>query len=120
MYARSYEKNDYEQAPPLPSGYRGTAFENEGIEEMGAGAQESIPASAPCEKKEEAGPLSFLDKIFPKGRMRFAEKGGLFGALLSDTEDILLLGVFLLLLLSKEGDPLCAVAVLILLISDKI
>ena len=70
--------------------------------------------------EENHSPLSFLDRFLPLKRLFPEGRGGLLGSLFSDTEDILLLGIFLLLLLSKEGDTLCAIAVLILLISDKI
>jgi hypothetical protein len=121
MYARSYEKNGYEEAAPhLPSGYRGTAFEQEPCEEATAPlTEESVPASLLGASGEGAGPLAFLEKLLPLKRLLPVGKGGFFGSLFSDAEDILLLGILLLLLFSKEGDPLCAVAVLVLLISGK-
>lgn len=122
MYARSYEKNEFsEDVQPLPSGYRGVAFERE--------TEENEPPSAPAHENAEAvmtssgainSPLSFFNRFLPLRRLWPEGKGGMLGSFFSDTEDILLLGIFLLLLLSKEGDTLCAVAVLILLISDKI
>ena len=120
MYARSYEKNDYEEAPALPSGYRGTAFEHELGEPCAPAPDESISASAPYTERESTGALSFLERLIPIKRMLPEGRSGLFGSLFSDAEDILLLGIFLLLLFSKEGDTLCAIAVLFLLISDKI
>ena len=106
--------------PPLPSGYHGGAFEREEAKEC------APPNEPPCiqvggaSKSEGGAPLALLDRILPIKRLLTVGRGGFFGSLFSETEDILLLGIFLLLLLSKEGDPLCAVAVLILLISDKI
>ena len=88
MYARSYEKNGYEEAaPPLPSGYRGTAFEQEPCEEATApAAEESIPASLLGASGEGAGPLAFLEKLLPMKRLFPSEKGGFFGSLFSDAE----------------------------------
>ena len=125
MYARSYEKNACEEEVQrtLPSGYSGVAFESE--------AAEPPPPNDPSIPTEESTPVSgntaepgifsslltripFLQRI----KLPFGEKFSL-GGWFSDTEDLLLLGLALLLLFSKEGDPLCAVAVLILFFSGK-
>ena len=120
MYARSYEKNDYEQGtPPLPSGYHGVAFEHEEEKECAPPSEPPCIPAGGAPRCEENAPLSFLDRFLPLKRIFPEGKSGFFGSLFSETEDILLIGIFLLLLFSKEGDPLCAVAVLILLISDK-
>ena len=124
MYARSYEKNTFEEEPQrtLPSGYSGVAFESEAAlpppPDTGAPAEESLPASG---EAVDAGIFStlltripFLQRIKLPAFEKFS-----FGNWFSDTEDLLLLGLFLLLLFSKEGDPLCAVAVLILFFSGK-
>ena len=103
----------------LPSGYHGVAFENETAQP---------PPDVPCEEigdmqeKAEAtsAPASAFCHIPFLQKLSFGKAGGLFGSLLSNTEDALLLGLFLLLLLSGEGDPLCAVAILIIFLSDKI
>lgn len=124
MYARSYDTHTGEEgaARALPSGYSGIAFENEAIEPS---PQPHAPCE-PCAPQEEEqtaaaglfspphGRIPFLDKLkFP------ALQGLSLGTLFSDTEDFLLIGLFLLLLLSKEGDPLCAVAVAVLFFSGK-
>ena len=130
MYARSYEKNTREEEGTriLPSGYSGVAFESEPAEtpapEMHCPKPEPLAACAPapCEDtcEEEDGPaalpwrIPFLQKI----KIPHAE-GFSLGSLFSDTEDLLLLGMFLLLLFSKEGDFLCAAAILILFFTGK-
>ena len=117
MYARSYEANEpLASAVALPSDYHGVAFEKE--EERALPTEEECTPAVAEATEEKSVLASFFGRIWPKGRMH--REGSLFSSLLSDTEDILLLGIFLLLLLSKEGDPLCAAAVLILFISDKI
>ncbi len=126
MYARSYEKNMFEEEPQrtLPSGYSGVAFESEAAlppppqPDTEANAEESLPASG---ETAEAGIFSSLFTRIPflqRIKLPAFEKFPL-GNWFSDTEDLLLLGLFLLLLLSKEGDPLCAVAVLILFFAGK-
>ncbi len=121
MYARSYEKNGLtEGAPPLPSDYRGVAFERENETEAISAppTEESIPVIKPTDARNSVLP-SLLDRFLPIKRLLPKGGDGWLTSLFSETEDILLLGIFLLLLLSKEGDTLCAIAVLILLISDK-
>ncbi len=117
MYARSYEKStcEAEDMRTLPSGYCGVAFEDEG---------EVPPAhGSPCEKpkgpSERSGPLSHLLSKIPFLQRMHPGEDSLFTSLFSSTEDFLLIGIFLLLLLSKEGDPLCAAVILILFLSDK-
>lgn len=114
MYARSYDRDGAEEeARVLPGGYGGTAFESETV-----AAAEPIRAEEPA--KEEAAPASLFSRVPFLDRFMKGGKGSPLGGLFSDTEDLILLGLFLLLLLSKEGDPLCAIAVLILFFSDKI
>lgn len=118
MYARSYENlTQAQDVRPLPSGYSGVTFESE--DEAPPAEQVSLPLDGKCEPKEER-PFSSLFSKIPFLQRLMPQQGGLFGSLFADTEDILLLGLFLLLLLSKDGDPLCAVAILILFFSDKI
>lgn len=112
MYARSYDRDcAEEEARVLPGGYSGTAFESET-------AAEPITAEEP--KGEEEAPASLLSHIPFLDRFIKGGRGSPLGGLFTDTEDLILLGLFLLLLLSKEGDPLCAIAVLILFFSDKL
>lgn len=126
MYARSYEKSVGEAEPirTLPSGYSGVAFESEAAEppppqnDLSINAEESAPVSSDA---AEAGIFSSLLTRIPllqRIKLPFGEKFHL-GGWFSDTEDLLLIGLALLLLLSKEGDPLCAVAVLILFFSGR-
>ncbi len=127
MYARSYEKSTHEEEPlrTLPSGYSGVAFESEAAElappppqDIPIGAEQSVPAAR---ETAEAGIFSSLLTRIPflqRIKRPFGEKFPL-REWFSDTEDLLLLGLALLLLLSKEGDPLCAVAVLILFLTGK-
>lgn len=125
MYARSYEKNAFEEEVQrtLPSGYSGVAFESEAAEpppqnDLPIRTEESTPVGGDT---AEAGIFSSLLTRIPflqRIKLPFGDKISL-GGWFSDTEDLLLLGLALLLLLSKEGDPLCAVAVLILLFSGK-
>ena len=124
MYARSYDAHTAEESTPrtLPSGYSGVAFENEAIEPP---SEPHTPCEtcAPQEEEQAAaaglfsslhGRIPFLDKLkFP------IPQGLSFGAFFSETEDFLLIGLFLLLLLSKEGDPLCSVAVAVLFFTGK-
>ncbi len=125
MYARSYEKNAFEEEVQrtLPSGYSGVAFESEAAEppqqdDIVLRREESVPTAQ--EATEAGGFSSLLTRIpfLQRIKLPFGEKFS-FGGWFSDTEDLLLLGLALLLLLSKEGDPLCAVAVLILFFSGK-
>ncbi len=119
MYARSYEKNAYaaeEEARTLPSGYCGVAFEGEG--EPPPAAPETVCVEGEG-KTEEPSPVSLFFSKLPFLQKLRPREGSLVSSFFSSTEDILLIGIFLLLLLSKEGDPLCAVAVLILFFSDK-
>ena len=127
MYARSYEKNTQEEEMrPLPMGYSGVAFESEAAEPPPPIPEPSIPtaaeASAPLESESASAGVfpSFLSHIpfLQKIKLPFLERPS-FGSLFSDTEDLLLLGLALLLLFSKEGDSLCAIAVLILLFTGK-
>ena len=121
MYARSYEKNqnDIEEARALPNGYHGVAFEC--AEDTPPHPEaEAEAASAPLsEEAETASPVSLFFSKNPFLQKLHSPKGNLLGSLFANTEDIFLIGLFLLLLLSKEGDTLCAVAILILLFSDK-
>jgi hypothetical protein len=121
VYARSYGESTHEEesARALPCGYRGTAFE---VEE-----RETAPPSEICEsdcKKEcEEEKPRLLESAFAHLPF-FKEKGKPFGgfslgSLFSEGEDLLLIGIFIFLLLSRESDPLCAAAVLILFFSDK-
>ena len=118
MYARSYEKNcgEAEEQRALPSGYRGIAFDNEN--------EPSAEAQAPCKDECDGAQPSAAPKSLLLSRLPFLwrlrpQEGSLLGSLFSDTEDFLLIGIFLLLLFSKEGDPICAIAILILFFSDK-
>ena len=49
----------------------------------------------------------------------YPTSGFSLGSLFSEGEDLLLIGIFIFLLFSREGDPLCAAAILILFFSDK-
>ncbi len=128
MYARSYEKSTHEEeARPLPMGYSGVAFESEAAEPPPA-PDPSIPIAAQTEtyteqeeKTASVGIFSSLSERIPflqKIKLPFGERFS-FGSAFSDTEDLLLLGLALLLFFSKEGDSLCALAVLILFLTGK-
>lgn len=124
MYARSYDTHTSEESTlrTLPSGYSGVAFENEATEPPPPMAH--APCDVPVPEEEETvaaglfsslcGRIPFLQKIKFPAIQRLS-----VGSLFSDTEDFLLIGLFLLLLLSKEGDPLCAVAVAVLFFTGK-
>ena len=125
MYARSYDTHPSEEnIHALPCGYSGNAFENTPPAPL---KEPTAPnACEACTAKEERtaeagifaslrGRIPLLDKIKIPALQRLS-----FDTLFSDTEDFLLIGLFLLLLFSKEGDPLCAVAVAILFFSGKI
>lgn len=126
MYARSYEKSTYEEEPirTLPSGYSGVAFESEAAEpppppdDIALRGEECVPAAQ--EATEVGSFASLLTRIpfLQRIKLPFGEKFSI-GGWFSDTEDLLLIGLALLLLFSKEADPLCAVAVLILFFLGK-
>ena len=127
MYARSYEKNtSEEEIRPLPMGYSGVAFENAAADPPSPAPEPSMPITAEENAQSENesvaasifSPLLSHIPVLQKIKLPFAQRSPL-GSLLSDTEDLLLLGLALLLLFSKEGDSLCAIAVLILLFSGK-
>ena len=108
MYTRSY--GAAEEKMNLPTGYDGTAFEkeiSERAEELSAPVEESLPD----EQAEAVGLFSgspFLKKIQGIERLRRPfELGG---------EDIVLLGVALLLFFSKDGDRECALMIALLLL----
>ena len=122
MYARSYGESTHEEesARTLPCGYHGTAFETEERET----APPSEICAVDCIKECEEEKPRLLDSIFAHLPF-FKEKGKPFGgfslgSLFSEGEDLLLIGIFIFLLVSREGDPLCAAAILILFFSDKI
>ena len=106
MYMRTYEAN--EERIPLPSGYDGTAFEKEISEKAEAiEAKESPP---PEEKTEEVGlfgKIPFLNRFW-----------GANGTKLPfdlSAEDLVLLGLALLLFFTKDGDRECALMIALLL-----
>ena len=105
MYMRSYGAE--EERMPLPSGYDGTAFEKEINEKA---AEDVAEALAPEEKTEEAG-LSLKLPFFKgfgtfKGIKLPFDLGG---------EDLVLLGLALLLFFTKDGDRECALMIALLL-----
>ena len=125
MYARSYEKStNEEESRPLPMGYSGIAFESEAAEPPPSAPELSNPITAEANasaESAEAGiffPLLSRIPFLQKIKLPFPEHSP-FGSLFSDTEDLLLLGLALLLIFSKEGDSLCAIAVLILFLTGK-
>lgn len=108
MYTRSYGVT--EEKMSLPSGYDGTAFEKEIREKA---EESSLPDNEPIQddRAEEVGlfaGLPFLKKIRGIERLRLPfDLGG---------EDIVLLGVALLLFFSKDGDRECALMIALLLL----
>jgi len=93
----------------LPSGYDGTAFEKE-ITERAEEASPPPEESAPDEPTAEVGLFSRLP--FLKG-VRGIEKLRLPFDL--GSEDIVLLGIALLLFFTKDGDRECALMIALLL-----
>lgn len=126
MYTRNY----YTEEPSrLPENYSGVTFK----EEPPVTEANTVAADAPPKdeidkiiEKEEANEASapargWLSKLSgaPLFSSIFSKEGGLFGSLgLSKigTEEILIIGVALFLLFSKEGDKECAIILLLLLL----
>ena len=132
MYTRSYQ-NEEKDSVKIPEGYDGIAFrENEKASEetVAEDALKSPPLRAPWDEVKDspavaeptmAHPIkndSFLSGLF--GKFNFGglfERGGLFknGHINLGSEEILLIGVALLLLFNKSGDKECAIMLLLLL-----
>ena len=107
MYTRSYGTE--EDKLTLPSGYDGTAFEKE-IREKAEEA--AIPPDEPKleEPSEEVGLFSripLLKSIRGFERLRLPFDLG--------SEDLVLLGIALLLFFTKDGDRECALMIALLL-----
>ena len=104
MYTRTYAPT--EEQITVPSGYDGTAFENEIEEVKEALANEPISE----EKSEEVG-------LF--GRIPFLKGFPIFEGIKLPTslagEDLVLLGLALLLFFTKDGDRECALMIALLL-----
>ena len=90
MYARSYPRED--EKIPLPSGYDGTAFEKEPIDE----SRECVVDEASSEKEGIITRIPFLKSLGLSDKMKLPFKLG--------TEELVLLGVALLLFFGKDGD----------------
>lgn len=107
MYTRSYGTD--EEKMTLPSGYDGTAFEKE-ISEKAEEASLPLPEDKPDERTEETGLFSKIPLLrsirgFEKMRLPF-DLG---------SEDLVLLGIALLLFFTKDGDRECALMIALLL-----
>ena len=107
MYTRSYGTEDEKMT--LPSGYDGTAFEKE-IRERAEEAALPLDEQKPEEPTEEVGlfrgiPILKSLRGFDKLRLPF-DLG---------SEDLVLLGIALLLFFTKDGDRECALMIALLL-----
>ena len=107
MYTRSYGTD--EDKMTLPSGYDGTAFEKE-ISEKAEEASLQLPEDKPGERTEEAG--LFRGIPFLKGLRGFDKLRLPFDL---GSEDLVLLGIALLLFFTKDGDRECALMIALLL-----
>jgi hypothetical protein len=106
MYTRSYGQDN--EGMPLPSGYDGTLFEKEISEK----AEEVI------EKCEEEGEnKTAVSGLFSRLPQLFGFKGQdlLRTPVRLGTEELVLLGVALLLFFTKDGDRECALMIALLL-----
>ena len=108
IYTRSYGIGEESLRLP-PENYDGTAFSDRERREE-CSAPEAEPASAPCHGHTGHGGSPF----------RIPLLGNLFGGgdgFLSSisTEELLIIGLALFLLLSKDGDMECALMLLLLL-----
>ena len=124
MYTRSYGQSGEQKLPTPPENYDGTAFilpESTGNHDTGepfsqTEETESVPASvskAP-RRKDQDGPFSFLRGIPFIGGLFSGEGGGGFLSGIG-AEELLIIGIALFLILSKDGDTECALMLLLLL-----
>ncbi len=103
---RSYQAD--EERISLPSGYDGTAFEKEINEKTEA--VEAKESAAPEEKTEETGlfgRIPFLKGLGVGERLKLPFDLG--------AEDLVLLGLAILLFFTKDGDRECALMIALLL-----
>ncbi len=128
MYTRSYTAG-VDQPATLPENYDGTAFQQSAAEvfpdpvreDAEHPAQRAEPAGAFGSRSQKGGgkfpslsEIPILGSLFRGQRWR---DGGFLSSI--GTEELLIIGLALFLLLSKDGDPECALMLILLLfISD--
>ena len=106
MYTRSYNSDD--ERPALPRGYDGTAFHKEIREAAESAEPKDVPTAA--SETEEAG---LFWRIPLLGSIRAPFNFKLPFDL--NSEDLVLIGLALLLFFTKDGDRECALMIALLL-----
>ncbi len=125
MYSRSYFKDT--QAPSPPENYSGVALTDEAevFEERASSnpwENESVSAQTPPKEEQEEESVGVFGQLFGKSGSPFTSLSRLFGSGEKGifhnigAEEILIIAVAAFLLLSKEGDNICAIMLLCLLI----